>query len=260
MAAGFLAYTLAHYHLSCSLLVLAAFLLIPAGAKLLLRRVPTVREADRLNHDAFLGKMAKPAYARVQRSNHRWGLVYAVIIFGLAEPFYLTLDAQPWWRMARDVVMILVLYDLLYYLMHRYLMHDGGPLSAVHALHHRQHNPCRMDSSYIHPAEVALALALFVASNAAVALAVGRLHVAANVAAWIALQRINLFNHHRWLDGGGPARPFGALARMHRNHHVRFTGSNYGQISPLFDWLFGTLDLTVPQRRTMPQQTGARRR
>ena len=80
----------------------------------------------------------------------------------------LTIEAQPWWKMAADIVIILMFYDFFYYLTHRFLFHDsrllGGPLMWVHAVHHRQHNPCRMDSSFIHPLEVALGLGLYVAS------------------------------------------------------------------------------------------------
>jgi sterol desaturase/sphingolipid hydroxylase (fatty acid hydroxylase superfamily) len=60
----------------------------------------------------------------------------------------------------RDIAVILMFYDFFYYLVHRFLFHDegflGGPLMWVHAVHHRQHNPCRGDSSFIHPLEVAL--------------------------------------------------------------------------------------------------------
>jgi sterol desaturase/sphingolipid hydroxylase (fatty acid hydroxylase superfamily) len=31
-------------------------------------------------------------------------------------------------------------------------------------------------------------------------------------------------------------------ARMHHNHHARFSGGNYATITLLFDWMFGTLD------------------
>jgi sterol desaturase/sphingolipid hydroxylase (fatty acid hydroxylase superfamily) len=29
---------------------------------------------------------------------------------------------------------------------------------------------------------------------------------------------------------------------LHHNHHARFTGGNFATISPLYDWMFGTLD------------------
>lgn len=73
-------------------------------------------------------------------------------IFALILPFCITMEPQAWWKYIADIFIILMVYDFFYYLAHRYLFHDGplgGPLIWVHAVHHQQHDPCRMDSSYI---------------------------------------------------------------------------------------------------------------
>jgi len=132
-----------------------------AGKRLLLL-VPTIRKAQILNRDAFRKKMEKPNYAANQKWNRKWGLFYWAVAFVLILPFCLTLDVQAVWRVLPDIVVILMVYDFVYYLAHRFLFHDegffGGPLLWVHAWHHRQRNPCRVDSSYIHPLEVAIGI------------------------------------------------------------------------------------------------------
>lgn len=76
-----------------------------------------------------------------------------------------------------------------YYLVHRFLFHDegfiGGPLIWVHAVHHRQHNPGRGDSSYIHPLEAALGLGLYAASIFVPSRLMGEFHVVTIVITWI---------------------------------------------------------------------------
>lgn len=230
-------------------LSLAAFFGIMAvefiGKRILLL-VPTFREAHELNVSTFKQKMEKPNYAANQKWNRKWGLFFTAVIFGLILPFCLTLEPVPVWNILLDIFVILMFYDFFYYLTHRYLFHDngflGGPLVWVHAVHHRQHNPCRMDSSYIHPIEVMLGLGLYVASIVVLSVLMGKFHLATIIFTWIAFQQINLHNHDLWKTDRFPFKYLNYAAQMHHNHHARFTGGNYATITLLYDWMFGTLD------------------
>jgi sterol desaturase/sphingolipid hydroxylase (fatty acid hydroxylase superfamily) len=126
---------------------------------------------------------------------------------------------------------------------HRFLFHDSGffkgPLLWVHALHHQQRNPCRLDSSYIHPLEVALGLGLYAGTIFGLSRVMGPFHVATVVATWVAFSQINLHNHDLWKSKRGY---LAYMSKMHHNHHARFTGGNFATISLLYDWMFGTLD------------------
>jgi sterol desaturase/sphingolipid hydroxylase (fatty acid hydroxylase superfamily) len=168
------------------------------------------------------------------------------VIFGLVIPFSVTTAWQPWWKMLLDMAVILMFYDFFYYLVHRFLFHKngflGGPLVWVHAVHHRQHNPCRMDSSYIHPIEVAMGLALYAGSVLVLSLLMGPFHVVTIVITWVAFSEINLHNHDLWKADRFPFKYLAYAAKMHHNHHARFTGGNYATISLLYDWMFGTID------------------
>lgn len=243
---SFVASLLASYHWQLSLYAAVGIALVTFLGKHLFLLVPTFRAEHERNETARKEKMAKPRYAENQKWNRKWGLVYWVTIFGLVLPFCLTLAPQPWWQVLRDIAVILLFYDFFYYLVHRFLFHDGGflggPLMWVHAVHHRQHNPCRQDSSYIHPLEVAMGLGLYAASIFVLSRLMGPFHVATIVITWVAFSQINLHNHDLWQTDRFPFRYLATMSRMHHNHHARFTGGNFATITLLYDWMFGTLD------------------
>jgi sterol desaturase/sphingolipid hydroxylase (fatty acid hydroxylase superfamily) len=242
----FPAWLAAQYNWQASLVAfLGIFALTFVLGKLVLL-VPAFREADRLNRETLDAKMAKPSYAVNQRWNRKWGLADQLVIFALIMPFCVTFAPQSWWRIPLDCFIILMFYDFFYYLVHRFLFHDagflGGPLIWVHAVHHRQHNPCRGDSSFIHPLEVAMGLGLYAASIFVLSRLMGPFHVATIVVTWVAFSQINLHNHDRWDGMRFPIRYLDTMSVMHHNHHAKFTGGNFATITLLYDWMFGTLD------------------
>ncbi len=238
---------LAHYHLLWSIYAAVGILVVGfIGKHLFALAVPTFHEASQLNERVFREKMQRPGYAANQKWNRKWGLFDMVVIFGLIVPFCVTIEPQPWWRILLDIFVILMFYDFFYYLVHRFLFHDSGffrgPLLWMHAFHHRQHNPCRMDSSYIHPLEVAIGLGLYAGSILVLSRFMGSFNVVTIVFTWIAFSEINLHNHDRWTVDRFPFKYLNYMAVMHHNHHAKFTGGNYATISLLYDWMFGTLD------------------
>ena len=234
------------YDWLATLYAIGGLAMLTAVGKLITQLVPTLKAANRLNRDTLARKMERPSYAENQAWNRKWGAIFAVIVFALMVPFSVTLEVHSLGRMALDVVVVLFVYDFFYYLMHRFLFHDssflGGPLMWVHAVHHRQHNPCRQDSSFIHPIEVAMGLGLFALTTLVLALVMGPFNVVTFVITWTAFSQINLHNHTLWTSDRFPFRYMNYLSRMHHNHHARFTGGNFATISLLYDWMFGTLD------------------
>lgn len=230
-------------------LSITALVLIMAGGWLIkqigVRLVPAFRQSAAANKAVFDEKMQKPNYAANHKWNRKWAPVCLLVIFGGIVPFAITSQPQPLWNMAIDMVVILMFYDFFYYLVHRFLFHDeglGGLLIKIHAVHHRQHNPCRMDSSYIHPLEVAMGLGLYAGSIFVLSRFMGDFHIATVVITWIAFSEINLHNHDRWEETRFPFGYVNTMAEMHHNHHAKFTGGNFATISLLYDWLFGTID------------------
>lgn len=234
------------YEIKLSLITFGLIILIPLVSRRLFNLIPAFAAADRLNHEDFAQKMAKPAYAANQKMNRKWGAFFVLIIFGLIMPFALTWEMPVWWKLLLDCFVILMVYDFVYYLTHRFTFHQSkwfdGPLTWMHAVHHRQHNPCRWDGSYIHPLEVAIGLGLYVATIFGLSLVMGRFPVPTIVFTWIAFSEINNHNHDLWEEDRFPFKYWHYAAKMHHNHHTRFTGGNYATITLLYDWMFGTLD------------------
>lgn len=237
---------MAQYHWQLSLYAALGILVVTFIGKHLLLLIPTVKEAQALNKQTAEQKMSRDHYAANQKWNRQWGIAYWLVIFVLILPFCLTAEAQPWWKILLDIFVILMFYDFFYYLVHRFLFHDGGflsgPLIWVHAVHHQQHNPCRMDSSYIHPLEVAMGLGLYAGSIFFLSRFMGNFHVVTIVITWVTFSEINLHNHDLWKADKFPYKYLSYMSKMHHHHHARFTGGNFATISLLYDWLFGTYD------------------
>jgi sterol desaturase/sphingolipid hydroxylase (fatty acid hydroxylase superfamily) len=246
MDSSFLASLMAQYHGLLSLYTLIGIVAVTVLLNLLLSLIPTFRAAQQLNKQTFNTKMEKPHYAANQHALRMWSIPYMLVIFGLIIPFCVTSDPQPWWTFPLDIVIILMVYDFFYYFTHRFVFHDngflGGPLLQMHAVHHRQHVPCKMDASYIHPLEVAIGLGLYVATIFVLSRFMGNFHAATIVITWVAFSEINLQNHNLWKADHFPFGYLNTMSQMHHNHHIKFTGGNYATISLLYDWMFGTLD------------------
>lgn len=246
MNSTFLTSALEHYHWLWSLYTLLGIAALSLAVNGIKAVVPAFRDANRVNGDAFKTKMGQPHYAANQKWNRQWAAIYLLVTFGIVMPFCVTLEAQPWWRIPLDIIAILFVYDFAYYLTHRFVFHDskffGGPLKWMHAVHHRQHNPCARDSSYIHPLEVAIGLGLFVATIFILSRFAGPFHIATIVVSWYIFSGINIHNHTLWKADHFPFGFLNYASRMHHNHHAKFTGGNFATITLLFDWMFGTLD------------------
>ena len=237
---------LANYNWLASLTAAVAIVLGAMALNRLLALIPTFRKAQQANKAALAKKMERPAYAANHKWNRSWSGFYMLVIFGAILPFCVSFSAQAWWRTPLDIVVILMVYDFVYYFTHRFVFHDngflGGPMLQVHGVHHRQHNPCRMDASYIHPAEVGVGLGLFVATIFVLSRFMGDFPVTTIVICWITFQELNLHNHDLWEADQFPFKYLNYASALHHFHHIKFTGGNFATISPLYDWLFGTLD------------------
>ncbi len=234
------------YNWQLSLIALVAIMGIPFLSKYLLSLAPAIKQAQTLNKQVAAKKMERKVYSDNQKWNRKWAGLYLVVIFAGILPFCLTAAPQPWWNFLTDIFVILMVYDFFYYLTHRFVFHESngvkGPLMWMHAVHHQQNNPCRLDSSYIHPLEVAIGLGLYVATIFVLSLFMGAFHVATIVITWIAFSEINLHNHDRWESDKFPFKYLNYASVMHHNHHAKFTGGNFATITLFYDWLFGSYD------------------
>lgn len=235
-----------NYEWQLALIGFVAVIALPILATRFVLLVPVFREIHELNKEVLDQQVAKSFYEPIRDRSKFWGLLTQVAVFVFILPFCLTLEPQPWWKMLLDMFIILMFYDFFYYLVHRFLFHDGGfgpgPLMWVHAVHHQQKDPCRGDSAYLHPLETSMGIALYGASIGALGAMLGDFHLVTIIVTWIAFSEINLHNHDRMKADHFPYKYLKYMSFMHHVHHARFTAGNYATISLFYDWLFGTYD------------------
>jgi sterol desaturase/sphingolipid hydroxylase (fatty acid hydroxylase superfamily) len=164
-----------------------------------------------------------------------------VLVFVLAYGTYPWLIAEGelrWARLLLDAGLVLLLYDFLYYLLHRFAFHQFGPLRKVHVVHHAVRHPHAIDSLYLHPVETFLGVALLIAC----CVVVGPVHPATFCVVFAAYSFLNILVHSGLDLPFFPMRALSYLARKHDVHHTSMKGGNYASLTPLFDRLFGTAE------------------
>lgn len=166
-------------------------------------------------------------------------IVIGTLYFGYR--FLISEAAQPAWVIALEALGILVLYDFVYYGLHR-AMHHPRLLRAVHGVHHRARNPSALESLYQHPAELIAGLGLLFGATWAVGLAsgAGGVHPLAFGLAFFAYSTLNVLVHSGLQWKTPMLAPIDFLTKKHHIHHHDDPNKNFATLTPLPDLLFGT--------------------
>lgn len=231
-----------HYNWQAALLSLGLIILITKIGKWLLFRVPALAQARELNREADKQKWAQSKYPPVVRANRKVGLACNAFLFLVVLPLVIVDAPQLWWEIALDVFIVLMFYDFLYYLSHRFWFHGKGAMRQVHALHHQARKPTHLDAHYVHPLETFVGLSLYIGSIAVLAPLLGGLHLATIVITFVLFTQINTMNHTRIELDYFPFKTATWITRKHHIHHIDMHKGNYATITLLYDRLFGTLD------------------
>jgi sterol desaturase/sphingolipid hydroxylase (fatty acid hydroxylase superfamily) len=144
----------------------------------------------------------------------------------------------------------LVAWTLLEYVLHRFAGHSklvGKRVRKEHFMHHA--TPDYFTSL---PRKLVLAVpVLSLLAAATVPLlgwATGLAIVAGTASGWTFYELLHKATHIR-----GPQNAYGEWARRHHlHHHFQNPKANHGVTTPIWDWVFGTLErpatITVPRR------------
>jgi sterol desaturase/sphingolipid hydroxylase (fatty acid hydroxylase superfamily) len=142
------------------------------------------------------------------------------------------------WHIPLQVVAVTLIYDFLYYAVHRYPFHEWKMLRKVHAVHHKTRHPRGVDSLLLHPAETCIGLGALLVSVAVV----GGVHVYSFAVLFISYTVLNVINHAGLNFQRFPLRTLGMLAVKHDKHHHTMRSGNYAFLTTLPDTLFGTAE------------------
>lgn len=142
------------------------------------------------------------------------------------------------WRVLLEAATVILIYDFLYYFVHRFAFHEWRPLRGAHSVHHAAHNPRVIDALLLHPIENVLGITLLFVSISIV----GGIHLVTFAPIFIAYSTLNLINHSGIALPWFPFKTIGVLAIKHDRHHHSMLSGNYASITPLPDYVFGTLE------------------
>lgn len=204
-------------------------------------KVPAIQKMRQWNREEDKPKKALPKYGPVRKKNMQIIMAMHLVYFLLLVPFVITLHAQPIWKYFTDALLILLVYDFFYYITHRFIFH-GKLLLKVHGLHHQARDISFVDSQYVHPLETFIGTALFMGTTLGMAWAFGDYHALSFIMAHFIFNNVNTINHTKFNLNYFPYKAVDYLTTKHAIHHIDMGRGNYSTLSPLYDWMFGTLE------------------
>ena len=234
-----------HYDWIAALAFLATLVGLTVVGRRLVFQIPALARMRELNREADAKKMARPRFREAVKASNRAGLYTNLVFYAAILPFCVSLEPRPLWRHAVDVLAVLLVFDFMYYLTHRFLFH-GKLLRKVHSLHHQARTPTHADAFYVHPLETFIGLALYLGSIPIVALATGAPLTAFSMAvATLVFTQLNTINHVYTNLPYFPFKTIDAITGVHAAHHVDMNHGNYATLTMLYDKLFGTYEPPV---------------
>lgn len=190
------------------------------GYRISLKESMKVPGAERLKNIAFIAVLSLAAVL---------GMTGAIYRFTFHDHLVTA------WRIAYEIVAILLVYDLAYYWLHR-AMHTKKLMRLVHGKHHEVHNPTAMESFYLTPAELFAGLGLLLACT----WLVGPVSIYSFAAVFFIHSTLNITVHSGLLSKRTLLWPIDHLTRKHYTHHAGNYDNNFASLTPFWDMLFRT--------------------
>ena len=233
------------YDWIAALVTVGALIVLTVLGRFLVFKIPALERMRQLNREADRPKLARKRFREAVKVNSRAGLVTNLVFYFTVLPFCVSLAPRPLWRHLLDIVAVLLVFDFMYYLTHRFLFH-GRALRKVHALHHQVRTPTHIDALYVHPLETFIGLSLFLVSIPVIALLGGAPLNAFSVAiAALVFTQVNTINHTYVNLPYFPFKTLDYVTGVHAAHHVDMNQGNFATLTMLYDRLFGTYEAPV---------------
>ncbi len=235
------------YDWLAALAYLATLVALTIVGKKIAFSIPALAEMRELNNEADKPKMARESFRTAVKVNNKWAMVTNIVFFLAILPFCVSFGTQPWWLYPVEIVAILLIFDFMYYLTHRFIFH-GSPMRKIHSLHHQSRKPTFIDALYVHPLETFVGLSLFLMSIPIMAAILGGpVNTFAAATATLFFTQLNTINHvytrlgnDRWLF-----RTLDYITGVHHAHHIDMSHGNYATLTMFYDKIFGTFEEPV---------------
>ena len=237
------------YHLAydwmAALSSIGALIALTTAGRFLAFKIPALQRMRELNREADKRKLSRKRFREAVKVNNRAGLITNLVFYLTILPFCVSLEPRPLWRHGVDIVAVLLVYDFMYYLTHRFIFH-GRVLRKVHALHHQVRKPTYIDALYVHPLETCIGLSLYLGSIPLIAALAGAPLNAFSIAiTTLIFTQVNTINHTYVNLPYFPFKTLDHVTGVHAAHHVDMNQGNFATLTMVYDWLFGTYEKPV---------------
>ena len=229
------------YNWSAGLALFVATVLITKLGRFLAFRHPALQRMRASNAEMDAPKREMKRYPPLLHASARVGLVMNLAFFLFAAPFVVDLVSRPLWQYAVEILSILLVFDFLYYLTHRFLFH-GNLLRKIHAVHHQVRRPSHIDALYVHPTETAIGLFLYMGTALLLPAFFGPFSAFSMAIATVVFTQVNIINHTYFELPYFPFKTLDYMTTKHHRHHENMDMGNYATLTMAYDYLFGTLD------------------
>jgi sterol desaturase/sphingolipid hydroxylase (fatty acid hydroxylase superfamily) len=236
------AFWIEHYNWQAALVAVLLGAVIMAIGRYLIFKVPAFQHMREINDVEDQKRLAQDKYPALIKQGRIAGFASLAIFFLLILPFATTLESRSVGKILLEIFVILMVYDFVYYLTHRFLLHGNGSLRRIHGIHHQARDPSYIDAHYVHPIEISIGLWLFFGTVIAHTLIAGPAHIASMVVCFVAFMTLNLLNHTYFDLPHYPFKTLDWIVARHHVHHENMRRGNYGTITMFYDKVFGTLD------------------
>lgn len=235
---------------------------IVAAGRFVFFKIPKIKQSH--DHNRQENRRKFKAKGDKYRDRHdtstKVALATNLVFFVAILPFFITFETSSVGTVLWHSFLILMTYDLFYYLTHRFLFHGQGYFRKVHAVHHQARTRVSSaDSLLLHPLEAFIGIALFFTVTAVLALILGGpFSIATIIICNVIYTQINQINHTRIDLKGFPYSTLSWIATSHDSHHINMHKGNFATITLLYDWLFRTLEpINQPEQITATDATPA---
>jgi sterol desaturase/sphingolipid hydroxylase (fatty acid hydroxylase superfamily) len=229
------------YNWSAGLALFVATVLITKVGRLLAFSHPALQRMRALNAEMDAPKREMKRYPPLLHASARVGLVMNLAFFLFAAPLVVDLVSRPLWQYAVEILSILLVFDFLYYLTHRFLFH-GNSLRKIHSVHHQVRRPSHIDALYVHPTETAIGLFLYMGTALLLPAFFGPFSAISMAIATVVFTQVNIINHTYFELPYFPFKTLDYMTTKHHRHHENMDMGNYATLTMAYDYLFGTLD------------------
>lgn len=166
-------------------------------------------------------------------------MAFSVCIFTVAltlfHDYLFNYEPAPGLTIFGQVLGVLLLYDFLYYFMHR-TMHRRELMKFVHGVHHKARFPSAVESLYLHPLENLAGLSLLMGSTALL----GPVSATSFLLIVFIHSTVNILVHTNMAFPHPAFKLANYWAARHDIHHGKHLNRNYASIFPFWDMMFDT--------------------